>query len=136
MKFSVRLTAQALLLLFAGLPCASLLADQETDWLELREGYRGRVIGEKVERVEKLDNQDGQRVTLSIPKSAIKNTDNIEEIVVVGKAPKKDQKPNKLKIRYEWVDDYENDYYGLIITLGEATNVPIRVYFKGDTQAP
>ncbi|MBV1931942.1 MAG: hypothetical protein KUG71_09520 [Porticoccaceae bacterium] len=136
MKLRVRLITQTLSLLAASLPCTLLLADQETGWLELQKGYQGKVIGAKVERIENVDNQDDTRVTVSIPKSAIKNTDQIQEIVVVGKAPKKDDEPSKLKIHYEWADDYENDYYGLIITLGKATNVPIRLYFKGDTQAP
>lgn len=136
MKLRVRLITQTLSLLAASLPCASLLADQETDWLELQTGYQGKIMGAKVERIENVDNQDDQRVTVSIPKSAIKSTDEIQEIVVLGKALKKDDAPSKVQIHYEWADDYENDYYGLIITLGKTTNVPIRLYFKGDTETP
>lgn len=136
MNLHIRLIKQVLLLMTAGLLSNAALADQETDWIELQKGYEGTVIGAKVEHIEDLDNQEDQRVTISIPKSAIKDTDQIQEIVVVGKAPKKDQEPSKLKVHYEWADDYENDYYGLIITLGKATNVPIRLYFKGDAQAP
>lgn len=131
-----KLSNQTLLLLAASLFCSPLLADKETDWIELQEGYEGKVIGAKVHRIETSDDGAGKQVTVGIPKSAIKSTDQIEEIVVVGKAPKKDQEPTKMNIQYEWADDYEKDYYGLIITLGDESNYPIRLYLKGDTETP
>lgn len=136
MKRNIYLITQTLSLMTVGLLCSAALADQETDWIELQKGYEGKIIGAKVKQIEDLDNREDKRVTISIPKSTINDTNQIQEIIVVGKAPKKDQEPSNLKIHYEWVDDYENDYYGLIITLSKATNVPIRLYFKGDTQSP
>ncbi len=135
MKLRVRLMGQTLAILAASLPCASLLADQETDWLELKDGFQGKVIGAKIASIGDADDHGNRHVTVSIPKNAIKNTDHIQEIVVVGKAPKEEDEPSNLQTHYEWAADYENDYYGLIITLGD-TNVPIRLYLKGDTQAP
>ena len=131
-----KLINPALWLLTTMTLCTPALADQETDWIELQKGYKGKVIGAKVMRIENLVTEDTQRVTIAIPKSIVKNTAVIEEIVVVGKAPKKEAEPRKLNISYEWADDYENDYYGLIITLGNAGNFPIRLYLKGDTEAP
>jgi len=126
----------AVLLALLTLLCAPAFADQETGWLELEEGYEGKVIGAKVHKVETLEAKGSTRITLSIPKDAIKTTEEIEEIVVVGKAPDKKAKPSKLNIHYEWASDYENDYYGLIITFGDATNIPIRLYLKGHTETP
>lgn len=107
-------------------------ADTETDWLELMEGYAGKVIGARVEKIEPVDGTENQRVTLAIPKAAIADTQTIDEIVVVGKRPKKEAASPPLKIDFEWAKDYERDYYGLIITLGKETNYPIRLYFKAN----
>ena len=49
----------------------------------------------------------------------------LEEVVVVGRRP---AKPEPLDITYEWLDDYENDNYGLVIRLGKNSNWPIRLY--------
>jgi hypothetical protein len=51
--------------------------------------------------------------------------DTIEEVVVVGRRP---EKPEPLDISYEWLDDYDNDNYGLVIRLGKDSNWPIRLY--------
>ena len=116
--------------------CFSAIAEQQTDWLEPHVDYEGNIIDAKVRSIETLESGDSKRVTLSIPKDAIATTAEIEEIVVVGKVPKQDDKPVKVKIHYEWASDYDNDNYGLIITIGKATNFPIRLYLKGDTETP
>lgn len=119
--------------------CASTLADQESDWIELREGYREKIIGARVDQINDVEDAQGnndRQITIAIPKDAIKDTDDIYEIVVTGKAPIKDDEPVTLKIHHEWADDYDNDYYGLILTIGDFTELPIRLYFKGDTEAP
>jgi hypothetical protein len=127
---------RTLFLLIASLLCSPLFANQETDWLELQEGYEGEVIGAKVTRIEEPEGENNKRITVAIPKSAIKSNREIEEIVVIGKVQKKAGKTFPINITYEWADDYDNDYYGLIITLGKATNLPIRLYLKDYTEAP
>lgn len=109
------------------------LADRETDWLELREGAQDKATGMTIQRIEEDNNGDSTQVTISIPRHAMKTTDEIQEIIVTGKAPKKHDKPVKLNIKYEWANDYDNDYYGLIITIGKNAKLPIRLYLKGDT---
>jgi len=119
--------------------CLPAMADKESDWIELREGYREKIIGARVDQIDEIKGSEGNantQVTLAIPKAAIEDTDDILEIVVVGKAPKKEDKPVTLNIHHEWANDYENDYYGLILTIGDFTELPIRLYFKGDTTAP
>lgn len=64
-------------------------------------------------------------VRLSIPKSSMSSPDEIEEVLVIGRRP---DKPEPLDISYEWVDDYDNDNYGLVIRLGKDSNWPIRLY--------
>lgn len=119
--------------------CLPAVADKESGWIELREGYQEKIIGARVVSINDVEGQEAtndKQVTIAIPKDAIEDTDAIHEIVVVGKAPKQEDKPITLNIRHQWADDYENDYYGLILTFGDFTELPIRLYFKGDTEAP
>ena len=101
----------------------------ETDWLELVKGYRGDTMGAELVEIEDGDTEDVQEITLAIPKEAISHPDAIEEVVVVGRKP---EKPEPLDISYEWLDDYDNDNYGLVIRLGRNTNWPIRLYMNSD----
>ena len=64
-------------------------------------------------------------VTLAIPKSAMADPADIEEVVVIGRRP---EKPEPLDISFEWLDDYDSDNYGLVIRLGKDSNWPIRLY--------
>lgn len=109
---------------------------QETDWLELKEGYEGKKIHAKVHRIKlpELGAAGGQHVTVSIPKGELENTDKVHEVVVVGQ---RDGKEELLPgTSYEWAEDYEGDNYGLIIKLDKMQNYPIRVYFKDDLPLP
>ena len=133
---ALNLSKPTILLIALTSLCFSAFADQQTDWLEPHVDYEGNIIDAKVRSIESWESGDSKRVTLSIPKDAIATTAEIEEIVVVGKAPKQDDKPVKVKIHYEWASDYDNDNYGLIITIDKATNFPIRLYLKGDTETP
>ena len=121
--------ASALLLapLLAGAQTSS--ETLETDWLELVKGYRGDTMGAELVEIEDGDTEDVQEITLAIPKEAISHPDAIEEVVVVGRKP---EKPEPLDISYEWLDDYDNDNYGLVIRLGRNTNWPIRLYMNSD----
>ena len=52
---------------------------------------------------------------------------DIEEVVVIGRKP---AKPEPLDISYEWVDDYDNDRYGLLIHIPKDSEWPIRLYIN------
>ncbi|OUS10859.1 hypothetical protein A9Q89_10310 [Gammaproteobacteria bacterium 53_120_T64] len=120
-------------MLSAALAClAPTLNAQETDWLELKEGYEGQKIHAKVKRIElpELGGDGGQHVTVSIPKNQLASTDKVHQVLVVGK--RGDKEETLSGVHYEWADDYENDSYGLIIKLDTLENFPIRVYLKDD----
>ena len=102
----------------------------ESDWLELVKGYRGDEIGTELRKIEDGDTADTQKITLAIPKSAISHPDAIEEVIVYGRKP---ADPEPLDIEYEWLDDYENDNYGLVIRLGRNSRWPIRLYMYSDS---
>lgn len=102
----------------------------QTDWLELVKGYRGSSVGAQLQEVEEGEQPGTQKITLSIPKAAMGNPDGIEEVVVVGRRPEKPEPI--LDVSYEWVDDYDNDNYGLIIRLSKDTKWPIRLYMYSE----
>jgi hypothetical protein len=126
-----------IVILSAALTCvAPTLSALETDWLELKEGHKGKKIHAKVQRIKlpELGGDGGQQVTVSIPKDKLESTDKVHEVVVVEQREGKEEVlPG---IRYEWAEDYENDNYGLIITLDKMQNYPIRVYLKDDLPLP
>jgi len=99
----------------------------ESDWLELVKGYKGKNLG--TELVEIDDEGETRTITLAIPKTSMGDPDEIEEVVVVGRKP---EKPQPLDITYEWLDDYDNDNYGLVIRLGKNSRWPIRLYLNSD----
>ena len=101
----------------------------ESDWMELVKGSRDEAFGAELREIEDGDTGDTQKITLAIPKSAISHPDDIEEVVVIGREP---EKPEPLDISYEWLDDYDNDNYGLVIRLGKDTKWPIRLYLNSD----
>ena len=103
--------------LILALSCAVLAASAQnengtlkTDWIELVKGYKGDTVGAEVREVEQ--EKGVRKVTLAIPKTAIESPDEIEEVVVVGRKPEEPEP--LLNIRMEWLDDYDNDNYGLI----------------------
>ncbi len=116
-----------ILLLAAPLALVAQEASQplQSDWIQLVKGFRDPATGVEMRKVEEGDTAGTRTVTLAIPKSSHINPDSIEEVVVIGQRP---EKPEPLDISYEWVKDYDNDNYGLIIRLGKNSNWPIRLY--------
>ena len=115
--------------LFLSVPLAVLAQGDaqplQSDWMQLVKGYRDKATGVEMKEVESGATADSRTITLSIPKSSINSPGEIEEVVVYGKRP---DKPEPLDISYEWLDDYDNDNYGLVIRLGKNSNWPIRLY--------
>ena len=101
----------------------------ESDWLELVKGYKGDAVGVELREIEDGDTEETQKITLAIPKTAISHPDEIEEVVVYGRKP---EEPEPIDIQYEWLDDYDNDNYGLVIRLGRNSRWPIRLYMNSD----
>ena len=106
-------------------------AMMETDWLELVKGYKGGGVGAEVREVG-THAEGGQRLVIAIPKAAMPDRTEMEEVVVVGQAPGEIDFDLIPDFEYEWVDDYENDYYGLLIRLNEDSKVPIRLFMQSE----
>lgn len=101
----------------------------QSDWLQLVKGYRDPASGVEMREVEYGEEAGTRTVTLAIPKSAMADPADIEEVVVIGRRP---EKPEPLDISFEWLDDYDSDNYGLVIRLGKDSNWPIRLYLDSE----
>lgn len=101
----------------------------ETGWIELKKGSEDKDTGAVVREISKPDAKGNTTVTVAIPKTAVANTAE-EEVVVYGQRPEKRKKAPIMDVRYEWVADYEQDYYGLVIKFGANPVLPIRLYLK------
>lgn len=107
-----------------------LAAELQTDWIEPVPGYEEKTLGTVIKAVEPEGETGDTRIMISVPKLSVANTSDIQEIIVVAKQPRKDKKP-EVSIRHEWVADYDNDHYGLVLYLGKDEQIPFRIYFKG-----
>ena len=106
-------------------------ASMETDWLEFVKGYKDSVVGAEVREAQPGGNGKGSTLMIAIPKTAMSDPSVIEEVRVVGQAPQEiDLLP---EFEYEWVEDYDNDFYGLLIRFSEDSRMPIRLYLHSDT---
>jgi len=101
----------------------------QTDWMEFVKGSRDSGTGAEVVEIAEGEEDGTRTVTLAIPKKAVNDPADIEEVLVIGQAPQKSE-PMEMDISYEWVSDYDEDNYGLIIRLSEDTEWPIRLYLN------
>ena len=104
----------------------------QTDWLQLVEGYKGETVGAEMRKIETDETTGEQKLMISIPKIAISDASQMEEVVVIGQAPEERKPIFDFKYETEWVDDYDKDHYGLVIRVGKSTNWPIRLFMHSD----
>ncbi len=116
----------ALALVSAALAKAQEGTSLESDWLEFVSGSKGKTMGVELRDIQPGDTEGTRKITLAVPKTSMPDPDEIEEVVVVGRAP---EKPEPLNIQYQWLRDYDKDNYGLVIHIGES-NWPIRLYMN------
>ena len=102
----------------------------ETADVELRKGYVDPKSGVKVEEIMVVPGQDMQAVRLAVPRSG----EPIEEMVVTAK--RRSGEPVLQLKPHEFVRDYDNDYYGLVIYLGKNESLPLRLYMDAAQQRP
>ena len=120
----------ALVLLVAPAYAETDRSIMDSGWLDLVKGSRDDTTGAELMEIEHAEEEGRRRVTVAIPKSAMGHPDEIEEVVVVGKAPEKEESTPLLDVKYEWVKDYDDDNHGLIIHLGDGDIWPIRLQMK------
>ena len=99
------------------------------------EGYKGETVDAEIRKVEADEETGGQKLIIAIPKIAISHPDYMEEVVVVGQAPEERGPMFDFKYEFEWLDEYDDDNYGLLIRLGKSSNWPIRLFMHSDDGA-
>ena len=119
------------------LPVASAQTDSgllETDWIELVRGYRDEDSGVQVREVTEDRETGTMQLQIAVPKAAMGEVMEMEEVRVVGRRPEKFEFRKLLpEFEYEWVDDYDNDHYGLLVRFTEKQKTPLRLYFSSET---
>ena len=103
---------------------------QETADVELKAGYVDPTSGVKVEEIVVMPEQDMQAVRLAVPRSG----EPVEEMVVT--AQRRSGEPVLQLKPHEFVRDYDNNYYGLVIYLGKNESLPLRLYMDAAQQRP
>ena len=122
--------ALAVALLGAAFTCAQS-PGMETGWMELIKGQIDDQVGAEVQDVTSDPETGERRVTIAIPKRVVDDESMMEEVRVVGRRPEQFDIDIKLpEFETEWIDDYDNDYYGLLIRLKDGPETPIRLFFS------
>lgn len=102
----------------------------ESDWLDLVRGHRGEKMGLEVKE-SRIDPETGKRhLVIAVPKVSVGDANVMEEVLVVGRRP---ERPDLLPdLEFEWVEDYDNDFYGLLVRFTEDQQTPLRLYFSSE----
>jgi hypothetical protein len=107
----------------------------QSDWLELVKGYRDGKSGAQIMDVSEDPSTGNQTVLVKIPKVSVDESSTMEEVRVIGKAPEKAKMPELFpELETEWVDDYDNDHYGLLVKLYSDQKIPFRLFFSAEGQ--
>lgn len=101
----------------------------QTGWLELVKGHVGDAVGAEVHDVQEDADSGHRQVLVAIPKGSVTDHREIEEVRVIGRAPDR-MEIDLPELETEWVDDYDNDYYGLLIRLKDGPKTPFRLYLS------
>lgn len=119
------------------LPLAHAQTDADllkTDWMELVRGYQDAESGVQVREVVKDSETGAVKVQIAVPKARMGEVQEMEEVRVVGQRPGEFELKQWLpEFEYEWVDDYDNEFYGLLVRFTEKQKTPLRLYFSSDS---
>ena len=126
--------AAVLVLLLSAAATAQSDADLlKTDWIDLVKGYKDADSGVEVREVVRNKEDGGMQVIVAVPKMRMGDGTDIEEVRVVGQRPEAiDPRQWLPELEYEWVDDYDNDHYGLLVRFTEEQKIPLRLFFSAD----
>lgn len=108
-----------------------LTPELQTSWLDFVKGHREDTLGAEVREVS-TDPATGQhRLVIAVPKiSMADHPELMEEVRVIGE--RTERQPLLPDFEYEWVEDYDNDFYGLLLRFREGQQLPFRLFFSSD----
>ena len=128
-----RVTAILTALAFAALFPLGVLGAETTADLELQEGYVDPQSGDRVDKITPDETAQTQQILLAVPRTS----GPIDEVVVMGKRPESTNLVELLQsVPHRFVNDYDHDYYGLVIYLGRKETLPIRLYLNSAQHDP
>lgn len=88
----------------------------ETDWLELKPGFTGKLLGAHVDKIEKMDDGKMTRIQISMPTD--KDGRKIEHVVVRGKRGNSEYDMT-LNRKVEVIKDIEAGKTGVVVHIGD-----------------
>lgn len=107
--------------------------DMQSDWLEPVEGERCETSGAEIMEVQIHPETGNHSLVVKLPKSRVSSEATMEEVRVVGQAPEKMELPELFpELETEWVDDYDNDHYGLLVRFKSDQKTPIRLFMSSE----
>lgn len=127
----MRIAALALAV-FLVTPCVAqtpITPEMQTGWIELVRGHVDAETGAEVHGLA-IDPETGHHdLTIAIPRSSVADQRVIEEVRVIGQAPERVELELP-EIETRWIEDYDSDYYGLLLRFKEGPETPIRLFFS------
>jgi hypothetical protein len=108
-----------------------LTPELQTNWLEFVKGDREDTLGAEVREVSTDPGTGRHRLLIAVPKIAMDEYPRaMEEVRVIGERP---EEPELLPdFEYEWIEDYDNDFYGLLLRFREGQQLPFRLFFSSE----
>jgi len=108
-----------------------LTPELQTNWLQFVKGDREETLGAEVREISTDPNTGRHRLLIAVPKIAMEGYPQaMEEVRVIGELP--EERPLLPEFEYEWVEDYDNDFYGLLLRFNEEQRLPFRLFFSSD----
>lgn len=105
----------------------------QTNWIEMVRGFQDADTGIQVREVTQ-DDSGATHLQIAIPKVRMADVMDMEEVRVVGQRPQEFEFRNLLpEFEYEWVDDYDNNFYGLLVHFKGAPKTPLRLFFSSES---
>ena len=105
--------------------------EMQTDWMEFVKGHTDAQTGAEVRRVEADPETGERRLIVAIPKEVLRDEAMMEEVRVVAPAVERGGIDIELPdFETQWIDDYDNEYYGLLVKLKDGPETPIRLFFN------
>ena len=105
--------------------------EMQTDWMEFVKGHTDEQTGAQVRRVESDPETGERRLIVAIPKEVLEDESMMEEVRVVAPAVERGGIDINLPdFETQWLDDYDNEYYGLLVRLKDGPETPIRLFFN------
>src|SRR6056297_822195 len=105
----------------------------QTNWIEMVRGFQDADSGIRVREVTQ-DDSGATHLQIAIPKVGMAGVMDMEEVRVIGQRPQEFEFRNLLpELEYEWVDDYDNNFYGLLVHFKGGPKTPLRLFFSAES---